>query len=103
MVKIKKGNCIRVVPRSVYENFYKQQGWLAKGETSTNENLVEAGVNSDSDNSEEYEQDEPEEQIDFNSMSNSELKKFAEENQIDISEASSKKQVISILENAMSI
>lgn len=100
MVKIKKGNCIRVVPRSVYENFYKQQGWLAKGETSVNENLVEIDVNG---NSEEDEQSEPEEQIDFNSMSNSELKKFAEENQIDISEASSKKQVISILENAMSI
>lgn len=100
MVKIKKGNCIRVVPRSVYENFYKQQGWLAKGETPVNENLVGIDVNV---NSGEDEQGEPEEQIDFNSMSNSELKKFAEENQIDISEASSKKQVISILENAMSI
>lgn len=103
MVKIKKGNCIRVVPRSVYENFYKQQGWLVKRGTPANENPVEVEDNSDSDNSEEYEQNEPEEQIDFNSMSNSELKKFAEENQIDISEASSKKQVISILENAMSI
>ena len=103
MVKIKKGNCIRIVPRSVYENFYKQQGWLAKRGNSADENPVELGANADSDNSEEYEQDESEEQINFNSMSNSELKKFAEENQIDISEASSKKQVISILENAMSI
>ena len=103
MVKIKKGNCIRVVPRSVYENFYKQQGWMAKGGIPTNENPVEVEDNSGSDNYEEDEQSEPEEQIDFNSMSSSELKKFAEENQIDMSEASSKKQVISILENAMSI
>lgn len=92
MVKIKKGNNIRFVPMSVYKNFYKQNGWIAKGEKtkeSTNSDL-------------EIEQ-EQEEQIDFSSMSTSELKQFAQENQIDISEASSKKQIISILENAMSI
>lgn len=93
MVKIKKGNNIRFVPMSVYKNFYKQNGWIAKGEK------VKESTNSDL----EIEQEQEEEQIDFSSMSTSELKQFAQENQIDISEASSKKQIISILENAMSI
>lgn len=97
MVKIKKGNNIRFVPMSVYKNFYKQNGWIAKGEK------VKESTNSDLEIEQEQEEEQEEEQIDFSSMSTSELKQFAQENQIDISEASSKKQIISILENAMSI
>lgn len=85
MVKIKKGNQVRIVPKSVYEGSYKQLGWKCK-DIKQAESTEEAA-----------------DTVDFSSMSTSELKQYAADNQIDISEASNKKQLIAILESAVGI
>lgn len=94
MVKIKKGNQVRIVPKSVYEGSYKQLGWKCKDikqpESTEEANIVESV-------------EEAADAIDFSSMSTSELKQYAADNQIDISEASNKKQLIAILESAVGI
>ena len=94
MVKIKKGNQIRIVTKSVYESSYKQLGWMCRdvkqAESTEEANIVESV-------------EEAADTIDFSSMSTSELKQYAVDNQIDISEASNKKQLIAILESAVGI
>ena len=94
MVKIKKGNQVRIVPKSVYESSYKQLGWkcrdIKQAESTEEANVMESV-------------EEAADTIDFSSMSTSELKQYAADNQIDISEASNKKQLIAILESAVGI
>lgn len=87
MIKIKKGDLTCIVTRSVYETHYENNGWQICGENET------------------IKQDTPEKTVenDLTSMSMAELREYADANGIDITGATSKKEIRAIIESAIDI
>lgn len=104
MLKIEKNGMILTVPTAAYENLYEKNGWKSVDEktkksddvsNSIVENVEENVVDSD-DVSEETE-----DEIDIESMTKSQLKRFAAERNIDISEATNRSELLNIIQAAL--
>ena len=109
MVKIKKGNQTIIVPFSTYKNHYEKSGWRILKKANTNKEKANqekepesVPENTNGEPDEEDDGGEPwDERMDLNSMSMSELQSFAAQNNLDVSEARNKKQVMSLIESAL--
>lgn len=98
MVKIKKGNLTAIVPLKTYKNHYEKLGWkirvnkskvYQKEDETTETEFIEHG--------------NPDSEVDLNSMNTAALKEYAEQNGIDVSEATTKKEIRAIIEAALDI
>lgn len=98
MVKIKKGNLIMTVPYTSFKNLYEPNGWKMR---VTKKNVEENNVKIE--NEEAVEEVITEEEVDLNSMNASELREYAKQNGIDVSEANSKRELREIIEAAVAI
>ena len=98
MVKIKKGNLIMTVPYTSFKNLYEPNGWKMR---VVKKNVEENNVKIE--NEEAVEEVITEEEVDLNSMNASELREYAKQNGIDVSEANSKRELREIIEAAIAI
>ena len=98
MVKIKKGNLIMTVPYTSFKNLYEPNGWKMR---VVKKNVEENNVKIE--NEEAVEEVITEEEVDLNSMNASELREYAKQNGIDVSEANSKRELREIIEAAVAI
>lgn len=99
MVKIKKGNLTATVPYSTFKNHYEKLGWKIR----TGRNKRNRAIEAETDVTVEIEKadDENYDDIDLATMNVTQLKAFAAENGIDVSYASSKKEMRAIIEETL--
>lgn len=95
MVKIKKGNLVATVTYSTFKNHYEKNGWKLRvnKNSNVNEENGEVITTNDVTNNE----------VNLDNMTVKEMKRYAKENGIDISEASSAQDLKTIIEAALAV
>ena len=86
------------VPYTSFKNLYEPNGWKMR---VVKKNVEENNVKIE--NEEAVEEVITEEEVDLNSMNVSELREYAKQNGIDVSEANSKRELREIIEAAIAI
>ena len=86
------------VPYTSFKNLYEPNGWKMR---VVKKNVEENNVKIE--NEEAVEEVITEEEVDLNSMNASELREYAKQNGIDVSEANSKRELREIIEAAVAI